>query len=63
MESRRIHERIIAVRDAIGSKSNGRASAELAERSADMPGTHPAFGAKPLPSKIFYRAEGDVLSS
>jgi GNAT superfamily N-acetyltransferase len=22
-----------------------------------------AFGAKPLPSKIFYRAEGDVLSS
>jgi RimJ/RimL family protein N-acetyltransferase len=22
-----------------------------------------AFGAKPLPSKIFYRAEGDVFSS
>ncbi len=38
MESRRIHERIIAIRDAIGSKSNGRASAELAERIADMPG-------------------------
>ncbi len=29
MESRRIHERIIAVRDAIGGMSDGRASAEL----------------------------------
>jgi hypothetical protein len=40
MESRRIHERIIAVREALGSMSDGRASAELAERIADMTGTH-----------------------
>ena len=40
MESRRIHERIIAVRDAIGAMSDGRASAELAERIADMTGMH-----------------------
>jgi hypothetical protein len=40
MESRRIHERIIAVRNAIGDVSDGRASAELAERIADMTGAH-----------------------
>lgn len=40
MESRRIHERIIAVRDAIGSMSRSRVSSELAERIADMTGTH-----------------------
>jgi hypothetical protein len=40
MESCRIHERIIAVRDAISGKSNSRASAELAERIADMPGAY-----------------------
>ena len=37
MESCRIHERIIAVRDAISGKSNSRASAELAERIAEPP--------------------------
>ena len=40
MESRRIHERIIAVRDAIGGMFDGRASAELAERIADVTGAH-----------------------
>ncbi|WP_222849229.1 hypothetical protein [Trebonia kvetii] len=40
MESRRIHERIVAVRDAITSVSDGRASAELAERVTDMTGAH-----------------------
>lgn len=40
MESRRIHERIIAVRDAITTVSDGRASAELAERITDMTGAH-----------------------
>lgn len=40
MESRRIHERIITVREAIGGVSDGRASADLAERIADMTGTH-----------------------
>lgn len=40
MESRRIQERIIAVRDAISGISDGHASAELAERVADMTGTH-----------------------
>ena len=40
MESRRIHERIIAVRDAIGGLSDGRASAELAEQIADMTGAY-----------------------
>jgi hypothetical protein len=38
MESRRIHERIIRVRDAVTSASDGRAAAELAERVADMTG-------------------------
>ena len=40
MESRRIHERIIAVRDAIGGMSDGRASAELADRIAEVTGAH-----------------------
>jgi hypothetical protein len=40
MESRRIHERIIAVGDAITSVSDGRASAELVERIADMTGAY-----------------------
>lgn len=40
MESRRIHERIIAVRDAITSVSDGRAPIELAERITEMTGTH-----------------------
>jgi hypothetical protein len=40
MESRRIHERIIAVRNAIGDVSGGRASAEMAERIADMTAAH-----------------------
>jgi hypothetical protein len=40
MESRRIHERIIAIRDAIGGMSDGRASGELAERIADVTGAH-----------------------
>jgi hypothetical protein len=40
MESRRIHERIITVRYAITSVSDGRASAELAERITDMTGAH-----------------------
>jgi hypothetical protein len=38
MESRRIQERIIAVRDEISSVSDGRVSAELAERIAEMTG-------------------------
>jgi hypothetical protein len=38
MESRRIHERIVRVRDAVTEASNGRAAAELAERVADMTG-------------------------
>ena len=38
MESRRIQERIIRVRDAVTSVSDGRAAAELAERVADMTG-------------------------
>ncbi len=38
MESRRIEERIIGVRDAITGMSDGRAAAELAERVADMTG-------------------------
>ena len=40
MESRRIQERIISVRDVISGMSDGRVSAELAERIADMTGTH-----------------------
>jgi hypothetical protein len=40
MESRRIHERIIAVRDAITSMSDSHTSAELTERIADMTGAH-----------------------
>ena len=38
MESRRIQERIIRVRDAVTSVSDGRAAAELADRVADMTG-------------------------
>jgi tetratricopeptide (TPR) repeat protein len=38
MESRRIEERIISVRDAITSRSDGRAAAELAELVADLMG-------------------------
>ena len=38
MESRRIQERIIRVRDAVAGASDGRAVAELAERVADMTG-------------------------
>lgn len=38
MESRRIHERIIRVRDAVTTASDGRAAAALAERVADMTG-------------------------
>jgi hypothetical protein len=38
MESRRIQERIVRVRDAVTSVSDGRAAAELAERVADMTG-------------------------
>lgn len=40
MESRRIQERIISVHEAITSASDGRASAELTERIADMTGAH-----------------------
>jgi len=36
MESRRLHNRILAVRDAVTSASDGRAAAELAERVADV---------------------------
>jgi hypothetical protein len=39
MESRRIQERIVSVRDAITRVSDSRASAELDERIADMTGT------------------------
>jgi hypothetical protein len=38
MESRRIQERIIRVRDAVTSLSDGRAATELAERVTDMTG-------------------------
>jgi hypothetical protein len=38
MESRRIEERIIGVRDAIAGMSDGRAAAELAERVSDLTG-------------------------
>jgi hypothetical protein len=38
MESRRIQERIIGVRDAVTGLSDGRAAAELAERVVDMTG-------------------------
>jgi hypothetical protein len=38
MESRRIEERILSVRDAITSGSDGRAAADLAERVADLTG-------------------------
>jgi hypothetical protein len=38
MESRRIQERIVRVRDAVTCVSDGRAAAELAERVADMTG-------------------------
>jgi hypothetical protein len=38
MESRRIQERIMQVRDAVTGVSDGRAAAELAERVADMTG-------------------------
>lgn len=38
MESRRISERIIRVRDAVTDASDGRAAAEFAERVADMTG-------------------------
>ena len=40
MESRRIYERISTVRDAITSVSDGRASAEPAERITGMTGAH-----------------------
>jgi hypothetical protein len=40
MESRRIQERIISIRDAISGMSDGRASAELAERVADVTGAY-----------------------
>ncbi|MGH3248614.1 MAG: ABC transporter ATP-binding protein, partial [Trebonia sp.] len=38
MESRRIQERIVRVRDAVTGVSDGRPAAELAERVADMTG-------------------------
>ncbi|HEV3382211.1 MAG TPA: hypothetical protein VG142_14700 [Trebonia sp.] len=38
MESRRIEERILRVRDAVTSSSDGPAAAELAERVSDMTG-------------------------
>jgi hypothetical protein len=38
MESRRIQERIIRVRDAVTGVSDSRAATELAERVADMTG-------------------------
>ena len=38
MESRRIQERIVRVRDAVTGVSDGRAATELAERVADMTG-------------------------
>jgi len=38
MESRRIEERIIGVRDAIAGMSDGRAAAELTERVSDITG-------------------------
>ena len=38
MESCRIQDRIIAVRDAIAAVSDGAAAAELAERVADVTG-------------------------
>jgi hypothetical protein len=38
MESRRIEERILRVRDAVAAMSDGRAAADLAERVADMTG-------------------------
>jgi hypothetical protein len=38
MESRRIQERIIRVRDAVTSVSDGHAATELAERVTDMTG-------------------------
>lgn len=40
MESRRIEERIIGVRDAIAGMSDGRAAAELSERVSDLTGAH-----------------------
>lgn len=39
MESRRIEERITAVRDAITGMSDGRAAAEVAERVQAVTGT------------------------
>jgi hypothetical protein len=39
MESRRIDERIIQVRNVVAGLSDGRAAAELAERVADMTGS------------------------
>jgi hypothetical protein len=38
MESRRIEERIVGVRDAIAAMSDGRAAAELTERVSDITG-------------------------
>ena len=38
MESRRIEERITAVRDAITGMSDGQAAAEVAERAAAITG-------------------------
>lgn len=40
MESRRIHERIISVRDAIAGMSDSRVTTDLCDRIADMTGTH-----------------------
>lgn len=39
MESRRIEERILSVRDAITSRSDSRAAVDLADRVADLTGT------------------------
>jgi hypothetical protein len=40
MESRRIDDRIMSVRDAVGAASDGRESPALAERIADMTGRY-----------------------